>query len=85
MGKKWKPFEHNECPSCGSDAEVFTTHDEPGFAYDGDQVRCEACGHPGTVSVEDDYEDDICARIMWHDESGCQCDWCRDHPPATGA
>ena len=42
MAKTWKFLDWSECPTCGSDLEVFTDHDEciHQLVFDGDEVRC---------------------------------------------
>lgn len=44
-----------QCPICGGDVTVATTHpqDDAPTAYDGDRWRCED-GHEGTVHVDED-------------------------------
>lgn len=83
--KAWKPLKNAECPTCGSDAEVFTDLDN-GCAWDGDIIRCAECGHPGSVSVDESVEGpdemDGVLRVAWHDDPNWDCcDWCRAHKP----
>lgn len=54
MTEKWIPIDWDECPECGDDCEGLTDCDEAGFFYDGDSVRCVACGHEGYAVVEED-------------------------------
>ena len=79
--KTWKPFS-GECAYCGcDDAEVLTDSDIDGTAYDGDKARCATCHCPGSVHVDYNCGDDpdAAARIVWHDEPGCTCEWCQRH------
>ena len=71
----WKPI-NGDCDHCGAGAEVKTSSKDDGTAYDGDEVRCEECSMPGTFVVEEDGD----GWVRWHDEFGCQCDWCMSHP-----
>ena len=66
MAEKWRPFD-GECDHCGCGSEVLTASGRDGFAYDGDLVRCDECGFPGTLVVE---EDDVW--IHWHDDCDCK-------------
>ena len=70
----------DDCPSCGNIAEVLTSCTQKERAYDGDKARCVECGHPGSVSVYGDDElddgDSAAARIAWHDDPKCDCEWC---------
>ena len=50
--KKWQTF-GDECPKCGSPAEVYTSAQD-GYAYDGDNAQCVECGHGGSVSCDGD-------------------------------
>lgn len=79
--KTWKPFA-DECIYCGcGDAEVLTDSTIDGTAHDGDKARCEACHCPGSVLVEEEDDDgNAAASIVWHDEPGCNCEWCQRHP-----
>ncbi len=75
MGQKWRRLDWNdECPSCGCGPESLTPESlEANMAYDGDAVRCEECGHPGSVSADEDE-----AHINWHDDpNGECCHWCK--------
>lgn len=73
--KQWQPLDHQECIYCGDEAEVFTNIGELGMAWDGDAARCVDCHCPGVVIA-----DEGCARVQWHDEPGCDCEWCKTHP-----
>jgi len=73
--KLWKPI-FGDCDHCGCDAEVQTLSRVSGTACCGDDVRCAECHMPGTFVVEEDGE----GWIRWHDEPGCQCEWCMAHP-----
>ncbi len=72
----WQSFE-DSCLHCGDDAEVYTDTGRDNYAGDGDEARCVSCACPGHVSVGDE-EDGGHAWIVWHDEPGCNCQWCRD-------
>lgn len=84
MNKQWQPWIGSECPSCGDDAEVFTSTGEPNQAHDGDEARCYGCSLGGSVIVygdENTYEDGGTARIQWNEEAEpigkcakCGCD-----------
>ncbi len=50
--KQWQPWD-DECPSCGSTSEVFTTVKEQGEAFEGDEVRCTNCGLCGCIAMDD--------------------------------
>lgn len=73
--KTWRPL-HGDCESCGSDIEVLTDSHKDFCACDGDDVRCVDCRCPGNVSCDAD-EDGL--GIAWHDEPGCECEWCREY------
>lgn len=73
--ESWKPI-GGDCEHCGCDAEVKTASTDGDMAYDGDSVRCTECEMPGIFVVEEDGD----GWINWHDECGCQCDWCMAHP-----
>lgn len=76
---QWRPFA-DYCLHCGGDAEAFTTSGNDNWAYDGDTARCTDCGCPGIVSIQEAGEDHCDNGIDWHDEPGCDCDWCVAHP-----
>jgi len=65
--KKWQTF-GDECPKCGSPAEVYTSAQD-GYAYDGDNAQCVECGHGGSVSCDGDQDDDgnTTAWVSWDD------------------
>lgn len=68
--QRWQIFEaHEDCPHCGGVARFLTTAQES--VYDGDDGHCTTCGCPATVSCDEEA-----ARVVWHDEPDCQCDWC---------
>lgn len=73
---EWSPWDADDCPHCGSPAEIRTYAEEPGQAYDGDAARCMSCHCPGGIVADGER-----AWVMWHDELGCDCDWCKTHPP----
>ncbi|WP_407431276.1 hypothetical protein [Arcticibacter sp.] len=67
MSKKWKLF-GDECPICGSEAEVFTDSKDDGFAYDDDDDRCVECGLEGNVIIGDEDDNGGCpAYVSWSD------------------
>lgn len=76
--KHWRPF-FDSCLNCGGDAEVLTDSGEDNVAYDGDDARCSQCGLPGQVIA---YEEN--GYISWHDEPGCECEWCSQHAEEAG-
>lgn len=76
--KQWRPF-IDCCLHCGDDAEALTDSGADNLAYDGDQARCVACGCPGVVSIEEEGVSE-CNCIRWHDEVGCECEWCLAEP-----
>lgn len=86
MTKTWQPFDQECCPHCGGDAEVCT-YSEPGRFWEDDDARCNDCGCPGVVNIDDswDMSDDDeeeptgVAYISWHDEPDCVCEWCTAH------
>lgn len=81
MPKEWRYWSHDECLHCGGSVEVFT--DVPdGLLSEDDEARCIECGCPGTVGLQDDYDNETgyTAYISWHDELGCDCAWCKAHP-----
>lgn len=58
LNPQWKPWPE-DCPECGGSLEVLSQDTRPGWAYDGDPVRCtdvENCGASGHIScsAEDD-------------------------------
>jgi len=60
---KWNPV-HDECQSCGAQAEIWTQDDQPdGYGYDGDIARCPECGETGWFSCDDGY-----GYVCWHME-----------------
>lgn len=64
MERKWKPWEFDECESCGDGCvEVLTDLDE-GEVWDGDEVRCTECGATGSICT--DAETD--AHVIWSDK-----------------
>jgi transcription elongation factor Elf1 len=67
MSKEFKRF-GDECPKCGSEAEVLTTA-PVGYAHDGDLAQCVECGHEGSVSCDGDENDngDTVAFVQWND------------------
>lgn len=69
---RWVRWEHDQCDYCGGDAEVLTSA-KNGYAYDGDQARCTECGLPGGITCDSESP----AVVMWHDEPGCECEWCQ--------
>ena len=73
----WQPFHAACCEYCGGSAEVLTTTGKPNLAYDADEARCVNCQMPGQVVADDAFGND---GIAWHDEPGCECEWCRAHP-----
>lgn len=81
MPKIWQRFD-DECLHCGGGALVLTDSGEDNVAYDGDTARCEDCGCPGQVVVEEALDDDDTneARVEWHDAFGCDCEWCNENP-----
>jgi len=73
---KWKKITWGWCGYCGDDdIEVFTDC-EGDYVCDGDKVRCRSCGCPGCVGEMCDES----MTISWHDEPGCECEWCKAHP-----
>lgn len=63
---RWKPWTGIEdCEACGSELEVFTSEDEAGRFWDGDEVRCvdPSCDHKGSVSADGEG-----AHIVWPEE-----------------
>jgi len=73
--KQWRPFT-DECHYCGDSAEVFTDSGKDNWAYDGDSARCVSCKCPGAVVIEEEGMHSM-NRISWHDEAGCDCEWCK--------
>jgi hypothetical protein len=65
--KTWKRF-GDECPKCGSEAEVLTSAPE-GYAHDGDDAQCVECGLDGSVVCDGDENDngDTIAYVSWSD------------------
>ena len=55
--KQWKDWP-DDCPECGDALEIETDALEEGECYDGDAVKCIACGFKSGMSV---YEDGTCA------------------------
>jgi len=81
--KRWIKWEYADCPTCGNDvADVFTSCQSDGQAFDGDAARCSECGHPGSVHCtgEDIDGQSESASIVWHDDPDCDCPWCQSHP-----
>ena len=64
MDKHWIEIEFDNCPECGDMPEVFTDCPDEGFFYDGDQVRCQECHHPGQFSCDSETP----GYIAWQDE-----------------
>lgn len=62
--KNWKSF-NDECPRCGSEAEVFTDAIEDGYAFEDDDARCVECGLKGAVYVSCEEEGN--AYVSWND------------------
>jgi endogenous inhibitor of DNA gyrase (YacG/DUF329 family) len=52
MPAAWKDFPE-DCPECGETSQIFTILDEEGSGYDGDPVRCPACGCHGYWSGDE--------------------------------
>ncbi len=62
-----------ECDHCGG---VAIESDRNGLFTDGDGERCDTCGHPGHVSVDEAYEDeDNTGYASWalSDDAGATC------------
>lgn len=74
--KQWRPLD-DDCMYCGGQGEAFTDSGHDNVASDGDAARCSECGCPGQVIVDEDDFPHAYAYISWHDERGCQCEWCR--------
>ena len=67
--KNWKPF-YDECARCGSsDMLVFTDAEQDGYAYDGDDAKCNECELLGSVIIDCEENDngDNSAHIDWND------------------
>lgn len=74
------------CDHCGGEAIQFKPPAHPGHfwhLFDGDGDRCDECGFPGHVSVDDGgYEEDSTARWAmsdWDDDAKCaraECEEC---------
>jgi hypothetical protein len=92
MSKQWVEISWDSCAYCGSDAVEVNTEIKPAKTpaeqqvYDGDDARCNHCGCFGIIFVDSDYldgdsdEPTYTAHVRWHDEAGCQCEWCKTHP-----
>jgi len=55
MIKKWKNTELEECSLCGGQIQVYTSHADDNFFYDGDDCRCVDCHAVGSVSADEHY------------------------------
>jgi hypothetical protein len=72
-----KDDEKLTCDHCGGDAITSPN----GLFYDGQGEKCDECGMPGHVSVDDSDFDDATASWVYDDEARCtrpDCEECKD-------
>jgi len=78
--RQWRAF-NDECPNCGSRAEVLTDTGRDNWANDGDEARCSECKWPGSVTVCEEPH----AYVNWQDEPDCHCKLCVAKSPNVKA